>query len=41
MMRQIRDRHAGRLAEKPPPEVIPFYRAAGQAAVEDARRRAK
>jgi len=36
----IRDRHARRLA-KTPEEVIAFYRAAGQAALEDARHPAK
>lgn len=41
MTRKIRDRHARRLAGKSPDEVIAFYRAAGQAAVEDARHRAK
>ena len=41
MTRKIRDRLARRLAEKTPEEVIAFYRAAGQAAVEDARQRAK
>lgn len=41
MTRKIRDRHERRLAGKTPEEVIAFYRAAGQAAVQDARRRAK
>jgi len=41
MTRKIRDRHARRLAGKTPEEVIAFYRAAGQAAMEDARDRAK
>ena len=41
MTRKIRDRHARRLAGKAPEEVIAFYRAAGQAAVEDAQQRAK
>lgn len=41
MTRKIRDRHARRLAGKTRDEVIAFYRAAGQAALEDARRRAK
>jgi len=41
MTRKIRDRHARRLAGKTPAEVIAFYRAAGQAAMEDARQRAK
>jgi hypothetical protein len=39
MTRKIRDRQARRLAGKTPDEVIAFYRAAGQAAVEDARQR--
>ena len=38
MTRKIRDRHARRLAGKTPEEVIAFYRAAGQAAVQDAQR---
>ena len=41
MTRKIRDRHARRPAGKTPEEVIAFYRAAGQAAMEDARDRAK
>jgi hypothetical protein len=41
MARKIRDRQARRLAGKTTDEVIAFYRAAGQAAVEDARQRAK
>ena len=41
MTRKIRDRHVRRLAGKTPEEVIAFYRAAGQAAVEDARQRTK
>jgi len=41
MVRKIRDRQTRRLAGKTTDEVIAFYRAAGQAAVEDARRRAK
>ena len=41
MTRKIRDRHARRLAGKTPKEIIAFYRAAGEAALEDARRRAK
>ncbi len=41
MTRKIRDRHARHLAGKTPDEVIAFYRAAGQAAVEDARQRVK
>jgi hypothetical protein len=39
MARTIRDRHARRLAGKTPEEIIAFYRAAGQAAVEDVRQR--
>lgn len=38
MVRRIRDRHARRLRDKTAEEVIEFYRAAGQAAVEDAQR---
>ena len=41
MARKIRDRHARRLAGKTTDEVIAFYRAAGQAAQEDARHRVK
>ena len=41
LTRTIRDRHARRLAGKTPQEVIAFYRAAGKAAVGDARQRAK
>lgn len=41
MVRRMRDRHARMLAGKTTDEVIEFYRAAGQAAVEDARPRAK
>ena len=41
MARRIRDRQTRRLAGKTADEVIAFYRAAGQAAVEDARQRAK
>jgi len=41
MTRKIRDRHARRLAGKTAEQVIAFYRAAGQAAMEDARRRRK
>jgi len=41
MTRKIRDRHARRLAGKTPEEVIAFYRAAGQAAMDAARRRTK
>lgn len=41
MTRKIRERLARRLAGKTPEEMIAFYRAAGQAALEDARQRAK
>jgi hypothetical protein len=41
MARRIRDRQTRRLAGKTPDEVIAFYRAAGQAALQDARQRAK
>jgi hypothetical protein len=41
MARKIRDRQTRRLAGKTADEVIAFYRAAGQAAVADARQRAK
>ena len=41
MVRKIRDRHARRLADKSPEEVIAFYRAAGEAAMQDAERRSK
>ncbi len=41
MTRKIRDRHARRLAGRTPEEIIAFYRAAGQAALEDAQQRAK
>jgi hypothetical protein len=41
MTRKIRDRHARRLAGKTPEEIIAFHRAAGEAAMEDVRRRAK
>lgn len=36
MARKIRDRHARRLAGKTIEEVIAFYRAAGEAAMDDA-----
>jgi len=38
MVRKIRDRHARLLGRKKPDEVIAFYRAAGEAAMEDARK---
>jgi hypothetical protein len=39
MTRKIRDRHRRRLAGKTVEDVIAFYRAAGHAAMDDARRR--
>ena len=41
MVRTIRDRHTRRLAGKSPEEVIAFYRAAGEAAMQDAERRSR
>jgi hypothetical protein len=41
MTRKIRDRHARRLSGKTAEEVVAFYRAAGDAAMEDARYRSK
>jgi hypothetical protein len=41
MVRRIRDRHARLLTGKTTAEVIAFYRAAGEAAMQDARERAK
>ena len=41
MVRRIRDRHARQLAGKTEAEIIAFYRAAGEAAMEDVRQRAK
>lgn len=41
MVRRIRDRHARQLAGKTDAEIIAFYRAAGEAAAEDLRRRTK
>lgn len=38
MTRKIRDRHTRRLAGKTPEEIIAFYRAAGETAMDDARR---
>ena len=38
MVRKIRDTHYRILARKKPGEVIAFYRAAGEAALQDARR---
>ena len=39
MVRRIRDRHARQLAGKTHAEIIAFYRAAGEAAMEDLRQR--
>jgi hypothetical protein len=39
LVREIRDRHARRLAGKSTADVIAFYRRAGEAAVEDAQHR--
>ncbi len=41
MVREIRDRQAGRLAGKSPVEIIAFNRAAGEAAMRDAEDRTK
>ena len=41
MVRRIRDRHARQLAGKTEAEIIAFYRAAGDTAMADLRRRAK
>ena len=41
MVRRIRDRHARQLAGKTAAEIIAFYRAAGEGAMEDLRRRSK
>ena len=41
MVRKIRDRQTRRLAGKSPDEIIAFYRAAGEAAMQDAERRSK
>jgi hypothetical protein len=41
MVRRIRDRHARLLTGKTTAEIIAFYRAAGEAAMRDARERAK
>jgi hypothetical protein len=41
LVRRIRDRHARRLAGKTPAEIIAYYRAAGQAAMEEAQAAAK
>jgi hypothetical protein len=39
LVREIRDRHARRLARKSRADVITFYRRAGEAAVEDTQHR--
>ena len=41
MVREIRDRHARRLAGKSPEEIMAFYRAAGAEASKEAERRTK
>lgn len=41
MVRRIRDRHARQLSGKTDAEIIAFYRAAGEAAMEDVRARSK
>jgi len=41
MVRAIRDRQSRRLAGKSPEEIIAFYRAAGEAAMQDAERRSR
>lgn len=41
MVRRIRDRHARQLAGKSDAEIIAFYRAAGEAALDETRRRIK
>ena len=41
MVRAIRDRQSRRLAAKSPKEIIAFYRAAGEAAMQDAERISK
>ena len=38
MVRRIRDRHARQLAGKTETEIIAFYRAAGEAAMDEARK---
>ena len=38
MVRRIRDRHARQLAGKSEAEIIAFYRAAGEAAMDDVRK---
>ena len=41
MVRRIRDRQTKRFAGKTTEEIIAFYRAAGEAAMQDARHRSK
>lgn len=41
MVWEIRDRQSRRLAGKSPEQLIAFYRAAGEAAMQDAQRRSK
>jgi hypothetical protein len=41
LVRRIRDRQARRLAGKTPAEIIAYYRAAGEAAMEEARAASK
>ncbi len=41
MVRRIRDRHARQLAGKTEAEIIAFYRAAGEAAMDDMHQRCK
>ena len=41
MVRTIRDRQSRRLAGKSPRDIIAFYRAAGEAAMQEAQRRSK
>lgn len=41
MVRRIRDRHARILKGKTSREIIAFYRAAGEAAMEEVRRRSR
>jgi hypothetical protein len=41
LVRRIRDRHARRLAGKTPAAIIAYYRAAGEAALEEAQAAAK
>ena len=41
MVRRIRNRHARQLAGKTEAEIIAFYRAAGEAAMQEVRQRPK